>query len=80
MPLQYGNHQPQAGSDGGARATFPAALEMALGLQRKGCCREPRELIPLARRRSLFLLKYSPLVTYYDNSVPNSKCTKFNNH
>ena len=79
-PLQYGNRQPLAGSDGGAHATSPAALEMALGLQHKGCCREPRELIPLACRQSLFFLKYSLLVTYYDNFVLNSKCTKFNNH
>lgn len=80
VPLLYGNHQPLAGGDGGAHATFPVVLETALGVQHQGCCREPGELIPLARHQSLFFLKYSLLVTYYDNFVLNSKNTKFNNH
>lgn len=80
VPLQYGNPQPPAASDGGACATFPAVLKMTLGFQHEGCCRESRELILLVCHQSLFFLKYSLLVTYYDNFVLNSKCTKFNNH
>jgi len=80
MPLQYGNHQTLAGRDGGGPATFPVVLEMALGLQHEGCCREPEELISLSRHQSLYFLKYSLLVTYYDNFMLNSKYTKFNNH
>lgn len=80
MPLLYGNHQPLAGSDRRAHLTFPVVLRMALGLQHRGCCRKLRELIPLTCRQNLFFLKYSLLVTYYDNSALNSKSTKFNSH
>lgn len=73
--MQNDSHQPRQAVREGLMTP-----SLAPHLQHAWCCRQPRKLIPFSHHQSIFFFQHSFLVTYYNNSVLNSKCTKFNNH